>query len=119
MVLHSGYTGVMHLTFPSGSLDLTQVQALLDALPTPVIVKDAACCFVAANYAAKDLLGIAFNQLQGTRGEGLLKADQLERSLTRDREALASLETTAHEDELWNAQLQSNRWCNILRKPKE
>ena len=107
----------MLLTLPSGSLDLLQVQMLLDALPTPVLVKDAACCFVAANQAAQDLLGIPINQLQGTRGEGLLKADQLERSLGWDREALASLETTSHEDEVWNAQQQSNRWCHILRKP--
>ncbi len=107
----------MLFTLPSGSLDLLQVQMLLDALPTPVLVKDAACCFVAANHAAQDLLGVPFDQLQGNRGEGLLKSDQLERSLAWDREALTSLKATAHEDELWNAQLQSNRWCNILRKP--
>ena len=107
----------MLLSLLQVSLELPQVQALLDALPTPVVIKDIDSCFVLANQAAQALLEIPFAQLQGTQGRGMLKADQLERSLAWDREALAASHTTAHHDELWNAQLQRNLHYTTLRKP--
>ena len=99
------------------SLEPSQVQALLDGLPTPVIIKDTDSCFVLANQVALDLLEIPFEQLEGTQGACLLNAEQLARSLAWDREALASAQPTSHEDELWSTQLQSNRWYSTIRKP--
>ena len=97
------------------TLEPSQVQALLDALPTPVVIKDTDSCFVLANKAAQTLLEIPFEHLRGTQGAGLLDADQLARSLAWDREALESIQPTSHEDELWNAQQQSHRWSSTLR----
>ena len=102
---------------PQVLLEPSQVQALLDALPTPVILKDTDSRIVAINGVAQALLEIPLEQLLGTQGAGLMDAEQLARSLARDREALESLRPTAFEDELWSPQQQSNRWCSTFRKP--
>ena len=106
----------MLLTSQQVSLESPQIQVLLDALPLAAFIKDTDSQFVLANQAAHTLLEIPFAQLAGSQGAGLLHAEQLARSLIWDREALACIEPTTHEDELWSPQQQRNRWCTTTRQ---
>lgn len=92
------------------------MQVMLDALPLPVILKDAQSRFVLANAGAQALLKVPFAMLKGTQGADLLQADALERSLKWDAEALAGDAPTNHTDEFWSPTLQGLRWFQIFRQ---
>ncbi len=108
---------MMVLPITNMVLDLPQTQALIDALPIPIWVKDAQSRVLMCNQTAVALLGLPFAALVGTRGERFLDAGQMERTVVNDRAALASGAPSTCEEYSWSTELQANRWWSVYRKP--
>jgi diguanylate cyclase (GGDEF)-like protein/PAS domain S-box-containing protein len=107
----------MPISLPLGSVELPEAQALLDALPVPIWVKDAQSRLLIINQAAQDISPIAMNQMLGTTGGQFFDAEHLARTLAFDQEAFAERASTVRDEELWSPQRRHNRWWRTFRQP--
>ena len=98
-------------------MDMTQVKALLDALPVPVWLKDANSCLLAVNAAAQRLSPFREEQLLGTRGEIFFEPEHLARTLVYDQEAWTARTITTRDEQLWSPQRKEIRWWRTFRQP--
>ena len=105
------------IQLPQGPLDLTQVKALLDALPVPIWLKDAQSVLLAANAAAMRVSPLPEAQLLGTRGELFFEPEHLARTLAYDQETWEAAKVTLRDEELWGPQHKGQRWWRTFRQP--
>jgi diguanylate cyclase (GGDEF)-like protein/PAS domain S-box-containing protein len=105
------------ILLPQGPLELTQVKALLDALPVPIWLKDAQGYILAVNLAASRIAPHSEEQLLGTRGELFFDPQHLALALAHDQEAWQAKTVTVQEEALWFAHRKEHRWWRTYRQP--
>ena len=107
----------MVLNLPSLSLDAPEFQALLDALPVPIWVKDAQSRLLTVNQTAQDVAPLPLEKMRGTTGGDFFDPEQLAHTMEQDQEAFAIGTTTVREEQFWNPQRKQKRWWRIYRQP--
>ena len=105
------------ILLPQGPLELAQVQALLDALPVPIWLKDAQGFVLVANEAAQRILPVPLEKLIGTRGELCFEPEHLALALAYDQETWDARKVTVRDEELWMSQRKLSRWWRTFRQP--
>ncbi|OYU45427.1 MAG: hypothetical protein CFE44_07560 [Burkholderiales bacterium PBB4] len=98
-------------------LDLSQLQAALDAVPVPIFVKDPHSYVLLANQAAQNISPLPLQALIGTRGDPFFTPEDLQRTLAFDQEPFKTGQVTVHVEEQWSPQRQHNRWWRTFRQP--
>ena len=107
----------MVLPLPHVSLDSPEIQALLDALPVPIWVKDARSSLLLANKAAQAVTPLPLEKMLGTTGQHFFDPEQLAHTLANDQEAFAAGIPTVREEKYWSPQRQHQRWWRLYRQP--
>ena len=108
--MQSDYTGLMVSNLSSLSLDAPEFQALLDALPVPIWVKDAHSRLLTVNQAAQAVAPLPLEKMRGTTGGDFFDPEQLVRTMEQDQEAFAIGAPTVREEEFWDPQRKQKRW---------
>jgi diguanylate cyclase (GGDEF)-like protein/PAS domain S-box-containing protein len=97
--------------------DIQAMQALIDALPVAVFVKDAESKFLLMNKACEDQWGMRFSELQGTDASQFFPAEQMKFFLEKDREVFAGGCQVDFEEIFWSATLKLDRFGHTYKKP--
>lgn len=93
-----------------------QIQAILDNIPDMVWLKDREGRIIAVNKAFEHVYGGASHLLIGRADGDILPREQAERSMTYDREVLASGKQTQVEEPMMDREGRI-RWLETIRSP--
>lgn len=97
--------------------NMEAIQAMVDALPIALFVKDARSRILLMNKACEAQWGMDFSELRGSDGDKLFPPEQMEWFLSKDREIFAGGRQVDFEEAFWNAELKQDRVGHTFKKP--
>lgn len=94
-----------------------RLQEIINTMPVPMFVKDAASRILLMNHACEVQWGMAFSDLRGTDASQFFPPEQIAVFLAKDREVFAAGHLVDLEETVWNAELRQNRIVHTYKKP--
>lgn len=94
-----------------------KLEAVIQAIPIPLFVKDAQSRFLLMNSACEKQLGISLAQLKGTDASQYFPPEQMEHFLAVDKQAFAMHQPFDMEESVWSAAYQQNRITHTFKNP--
>ncbi|MGL6042273.1 MAG: response regulator, partial [Deefgea sp.] len=94
-----------------------KLEAILEAIPIAVFVKDTQSRFILMNSAAEKQFGIKRTELFNTDGSQFFPKDQMKTFLELDKKAFQYAQPFNLEESIWNAELKENRIGHTFKNP--
>ncbi len=94
-----------------------RLQEIINTMPIPMFVKDAASRIILMNHACETQWGMAFSDLRGTDASQFFPPEQMAVFLAKDQEVFSAGHSIDFEESVWNAELHENRIVHTYKKP--
>jgi PAS domain S-box-containing protein len=93
------------------------LRSIVDGMPVPLFVKDAAFRIVLMNRACEDAMGLRFEDIRGTDGSRFFPPEMMADFLAIDRQVFAGGVTIDREERSWNAAEQRETIRRTVKTP--